>query len=95
MEVKELNESELKDICFVCNSKWCKTCGGMIVKKPETIYDDKKKKQYIIFRFAPLGCYLAHNDKDIKDFYKDRELVRIWKSKKKGVRNTKNKRGKK
>lgn len=69
---------ELQNICFACGSKWCKVCGGMIVKKPEVIYDNKKKKQFVIFRFAPLGCFLAHNKEMIMRFYKDKELIKMF-----------------
>lgn len=72
--------AKLKDTCFVCGSKWCRICGGAIVKKPEIVYDNKK--QYVIFRFAPLGCYLAHNKKAILSFYKDKELIKILKKRK-------------
>ena len=73
---------KLKDTCFSCNSKFCKSCGGMIVKKLEIILDNKSKKQYIFSRFAPLGCYLANNKKQIMGFYKNKELIKMWRKKK-------------
>lgn len=63
--------------CFVCNKQHIVT-GGLIVRK--LIHKKYKGTLYIFVRSAHIGCFLAHNQKWIKDFYKEKDWFG-WKHK--------------
>ncbi len=58
--------------CFACGSKRHIIVGGMSVHKLESYEDKKEKKIYLIVRYAPFGCWLAHNKNIVAAFYRQK-----------------------
>lgn len=55
--------------CFVCGKSHIMVGGSLIINKLQNFDDKKNKKQYIITRYAPLGCWLSHNKKQVEMFF--------------------------
>lgn len=74
---------ELKKFCWVCDKFDKKprevhiVCGGLVVGK--MCEKQVGKITHLFMRYAPIGCFLAHDKKGINDFYKDKEWMG-WKN---------------
>jgi hypothetical protein len=74
-----------REKCFVCGKQHCVIGGVQLTRMININY---KKVQYIVSTHAPLGCWLAHNKKYIKEFYKEKNYYG-WKRNINRLRQTK------